>query len=285
MPVAMIRGVPLNFLVVGASGPWIAFTPGSRRSFAELAPLANVMAEAGYRVLLHDRRNCGASGVRIEPLGSEHEIWADDLHALCVSLEISKIYAGGASAGARLALLFALRHPMMVQGLLLWRVTGGRHAAEKLAYQYYGSFQEMARSGGMEAVCHSEHFAECIRERPGNRDQLMGMKVDDFLSVMETWRINFLSDSDLPVVGATEAQLRALAAPACVIAGNDTTHTPVTAQRVAELIAGSELHDDVVSKRADCDLLSAWDQEEWRLAEPRLAAIFTRFLHGLDAGA
>lgn len=285
MPEAIIRGVPLNYRVVGDQGPWVAFTPGSRRPYGELVPLAEVIASAGYRVLLHDRRNCGASGVAIEATGSEHEIWADDLKELCASLGIERIYAGGSSAGARLALLFALRHPSAVQGLLLWRVTGGRHAAEKLAYQYYGHFQELARGGGMEAVCASEHFAECIRARPSNRERLLAMQVEDFLATMEMWRKRFLADADLPVVGATEEQLRALKISACIAAGNDMIHTPETARKVAGLIAGSKLYEDLVSQRADDDLLEAWDVAEWKTAEPRLAAIFTDFMRQRETQA
>ncbi len=72
------------------------------------------------------------------------------------------LYVGGSSAGARLAILFALRHPSMVRGLLLWRLTGGSHAATKLAELYYGDFIKLAKAGGMSAVCESEHFAACI---------------------------------------------------------------------------------------------------------------------------
>jgi len=38
------------------------------------------------------------------------------------------------------------------------------------------------------------------------------------------------------------------------------------------------LHDDLVEKRADADLLKEWDRKEWRDAEPRMAAIFAAFL-------
>ena len=44
--------------------------------------LSERIAAAGYRVLLHDRRNCGASDVIIDGSESEYDIWADDLHAL-----------------------------------------------------------------------------------------------------------------------------------------------------------------------------------------------------------
>ena len=73
-------------------------------------------------------------------------------------------------------------------------------------------------------------------------------------------------------------ELRAIKAPACLIAGNDVIHTPATARKAASLIPNSELHDDVVEKRADNDLRKEWDRKEWRDAEPRIAAIFAAFL-------
>jgi pimeloyl-ACP methyl ester carboxylesterase len=165
-----------------------------------------------------------------------------------------------------------------VSGLLLWRVTGGAHAAEKLSQQYYGAFIALAEKGGMEAVCASEHFAECIRARPSNRDRLMGMSPKAFIDTMAMWKKRFLEDADLPVVGATEDDLRSLKIPVCMIAGNDQVHTPVAAQKAHRLIANSELIDDVVEKRPANDLLPTWDQEDWFSKEPRIAEVFLSFL-------
>ncbi len=278
MPEAKVRGVVLNYEVIGDRGAWIALTPGSRRSYDELVPLSQQLAKHGYRVLLHDRRNCGRSEVGIEAQDAEHELWADDLYELCGMLGARPVYVGGSSAGARLALLFALRHPSAVKGLLLWRVTGGQHAAQKLAQQYYGAYMEMAKTGGMAAVCASEHFGQCIKARPSNRDRLMTMNPDDFIRIMGTWRENFLKAATLPVVGATEEQLRAMPISACIIAGNDVVHTPVTARKVAGLIPDSEFHDDVVRKFADDALLESWDPDEWFGKNQRIAEIFVGFL-------
>ena len=99
MPVAVVRGVHINYEVVGTSGPFIALTPGSRRPYAELVNLARAIAANGYRVLLHDRRNCGASDVAFDGSGSEHEIWADDLYELAKQLDAAPLYVGGSSAG------------------------------------------------------------------------------------------------------------------------------------------------------------------------------------------
>src|ERR1039457_1173486 len=162
MTEAVVRGVHINYEVVGNSGRWIALTPGSRRSYGELVGLSKAIASSGYRVLLHDRRNCGASDVAFDGSGSEHEVWADDLHALGQQLNALPLVVGGSSAGARLAILFAIRHPQALRGLLLWRVTGGQEAVDRLAENYYGQYIKLARAGGMQAICDSEHFSGCI---------------------------------------------------------------------------------------------------------------------------
>jgi pimeloyl-ACP methyl ester carboxylesterase len=192
------------------------------------------------------------------------------------------MYVGGSSAGARLAILYAIRHPDGLRGLLLWRITGGQEAVDRLAENYYGQFITLARAGGMPAVCGSEHFSECTKARPSNRERLLKTDVERFIAVMMHWRDCFLQSANLPIVGATEADLRAIKAPACLIAGNDVIHTPATARKAAGLIPGSELHDDVVEKRKDADLLKDWDRKEWREAEPRMAAIFAEFLKRVE---
>src|SRR5215510_9266562 len=125
MPVAQVRGVNINYEVLGGRGPWMALSPGGRRALDEIRYLAQPIADAGYRVILHDRRNCGASDVVIDGTDSEYEIWADDLYELLGQLNALPAIIGGSSSGCRLAILFALRHPEAVRALLLWRITGG----------------------------------------------------------------------------------------------------------------------------------------------------------------
>jgi pimeloyl-ACP methyl ester carboxylesterase len=278
MPLAVVRGVHINYQVIGNTGPFIALTPGSRRPYAELVNLSKAIAAHGYRVLLHDRRNCGASDVAFDGSGSEHEVWADDLYDLAKQLNATPLYVGGSSAGARLAILFAIRHPDALRGMLLWRVTGGQEAVDRLAENYYGQFITIAKAGGMKAVAESEHFAECIAARPQNRERILSVNVDDFIKVMTGWREAFLTSATLPIVGATEEQLNAIKAPTCLVAGNDVIHTPATARKAAKLIPNSELHDDVVEKRGEDNLKKDWDRQEWRDAEPKLAQIFSDFL-------
>src|SRR5207245_8237534 len=161
--------VDINYEVLGERGPWVALQPGGRRALAGIKSLGEKIAEAGYRVLVYDRRNCGASGVSLDGGNSENEIWAEDLRALLAQLDALPAYIGGSSSGCRLALLMALRYPADVRGLLLWRVTGGPYAAQRLVENYYTQFINAAQQGGMEAVCGTEHFASVMARNPTNR--------------------------------------------------------------------------------------------------------------------
>ena len=182
------------------------------------------MADKGFRVLLHDRRNCGFSDVAFDGSKSEYEVWADDLELLLRQLGMAPAIIGGSSSGARLALNFVRMYPQSVSALMLWRVTGGGFAVKRLAERYYDQYIRLAGEGGMAAVCAEEHFAELIRNRPSNRDKLMAMDPQDLIACMRAWRGPFVAGAELPVVGATDADLRAIKVPTCIIPGNDLTH-------------------------------------------------------------
>lgn len=251
MPVATVRGAQINYEVAGDSGPWVSLTPGGRRDLEAVRYLADRIAAEGFRVLMHDRRNCGASDVVLEGDEPEYVIWADDLKELLEQLGAAPAFVGGTSAGCRLALLTYLRHPEIVRGLLLWRVTGGRFAAERLAQQYYGQYIDLAKAGGMKAVAASEHFAERIAANPANRERILAITPERFAAAFEAWRQGFLADAELPVIGADEAALRSIQVPVSIVPGNDLTHPRAVGERAATLIPNAECH---VLLQADRDL-------------------------------
>lgn len=281
MPFAHVRGVTVNYEILGKEGPWVALSPGGRRDLSAVKPLARHVADGGYRVVIFDRRNCGVSDVAIAGADSEYEIWADDLHALMSQVGGLPAFIGGSSSGCRTSLLFALRHPQAVRGLLLWRVTGGRFACERLAHEYYGQYTAAARSGGMAAVCEMEHWKERIAARPENRERLMSMDPERFIAVMSHWREYFVRGMDLPVIGATEAELKTIRAPACVIPGNDNTHGRQTGENLASLLPNGEVHV-LFPRHYDMDLSP---REEWDEKAPEMAALFVGFMKRVNEGA
>lgn len=280
MPQITIRGAHINYEILGDRGsnaPWVALSPGGRRPLEGVKHLAERVAAHGYRVLIHDRRNCGASDVVLEGTSvspSEYEIWAEDLHEMLKHFNALPAFVGGGSSGCRMSLLLALRHPEAVKGLLLWRVTGGEFAAKRLANQYYFQFIEAAKKGGMAAVCDSEHFRERIKQRPANRDVIMNMDVARFIASFSQWADGFLQDAGKPVIGATAAQLNSIRIPTLVVPGNDKTHDRGVGERAQKLIPGSELYI-LFPEDQDIDIVPPQD---WEFKDDELAGVFANFI-------
>src|SRR3954454_3464637 len=277
MPLAHVRGVSLNYEILGDTGPFVALQPGGRRAGSALRPLALKIAEAGYRVVLYDRRNTGMSSIMIDG-ESENQEWADDLYELLREIDARPAFVGGSSSGCRLALLLALQHPEAVRGLLLWRVTGGAHAAEHLTNQYYTSHIEAARQGGMEAVCRLDHWSEVIGINKRAREVLMALNPDDFIGRMTWWRRSFQAGAEHAVIGLSPAELRSMTMPACIAPGMDPVH-PLAAGRAAHrLMPNAEYQEVVTEQHGTLDEAFA----DWEAREGLLAARFIDFLrrHG-----
>jgi pimeloyl-ACP methyl ester carboxylesterase len=274
MPTATVRGATVAYEVLGKDGPWLAQSPGGRRPKEEVKAIAQQIADGGFRVLIYDRRNCGASDVVLEGTESEYEIWADDLYELLKQLNALPAYISGASSGCRLSTLFALRYPDAVKGLLLRGITGGPFACKRLAENYYGQFVKAAEQGGMAAVAETEHWRERIEANPSNRARILGMDPKRFAASFAKWAVPFSTGAELPMIGVTEAQLRSIKVPTQVIPGHDRTHNRATGMRVGSLIPGAEIVD-LMGQDVDSDIaLDAWKAKEGDVA--RVAIEFMR---------
>jgi pimeloyl-ACP methyl ester carboxylesterase len=274
MPFASIRSVQIFYETFGDHGPWLSLNSGGRNSHAEMAPFAKQIAEQGFRVLVHDRRNTGASQMLFEGTDGEEEIWADDLYALMQSLNALPAYFGGSSAGARLSMLMRRRHPEAVKGLLLMRVTGGAFAAGRLPNMYYLQFIKAAQENGMEGVCHTDWYKERLALNPSNRDYLMSLDPKDFIAQQEYWLSKFLQGPRSPVMGMENAELAQFNLPVLVVPGNDKTHASENGIAAHQLIPGSELYQ-LPTTDQDVDLIAF---PLWKEFYPLLTKRFVEFM-------
>lgn len=279
MPFATVRGLNIRYEIIGEDGPWMTLTTGGRRPCDEFIPLAEKFAAEGFRVLLHDRRNTGASDIKLEANETEEHTWADDLHELLKQLGALPAFISGSSSGARTSMLFAIKHPEAVRGLMLIRVTGGEFAAKRLPENYYDQFIRAAKEGGMAAVCATDPYQGRIALNPDHESTLMAMDPQHFIDVMEGLRALFVAGGGLPVMGVTDEELATITAPTIIIPGNDNTHASHNGQIVHERIKGSELHQLPVEDQ-DVPIIE-W--AEWAEHEEEIVEVLTGFMRRVIA--
>jgi len=241
MPVSTIRGVNINWQTVGDRGPWVMMTTGGRRGHDEFIPLAQKIARNGFRVMLHDRRNTGASDLWIEGDESEEATWLGDMYELMKSHDALPAFFSGSSAGARTSMRFYLRYPQAVRGLLLLRVTGGAFAAGRLPEQYYGQFIRAAQNGGMAAVCAMDAWKERFKENPRGQEYLAKLPTEKFIQVFTRWNQIFEAGANLPVMGVTEQELHSIKVPTLITVGDHDECDPSLARAMHDKIPGSKL--------------------------------------------
>ena len=251
MPYANVNGLNLYYEDHGPrTGPAIILTPGGRNDTNGLRPLAALLS-AKYRVILHDRRNCGKSDILIAGELSEQHHWAEEMADLLLQLDAAPAYVAGGSAGSRTSLTLAARRPEVVKAVFIWEVSGGPNSAAATSPNYYGQFIDAARAGGMQAVAETEYFAQRIVDNPANEAVLLSMDPAEFISVMSRWQDSYSVPN--PVSDLTEDQLRSIGCPVFMFEGNtpDEVHHVSAAQAAHRLIPNSELRP------------SAWTHAEW----------------------
>jgi pimeloyl-ACP methyl ester carboxylesterase len=219
-------------------GPLIVLTPGGREKGEAVAALAESLA-AHATVVTWDRRNCGASEVFFggAPL-SEAEIWAEDLADLVAYLGRGPAWLAGGSAGCRTSVISALRRPEAARGLIVWSASGGQYASQFLGFSYHVPYIMAAQRAGMPAVIETPYWAERIAENPANRERLLSMDADEFVSAMKRWMSAFYFQEGSDLTGATNFQLTTIAVPTLIFEGNDDVHPKAVSDMMARMIPG-----------------------------------------------
>jgi pimeloyl-ACP methyl ester carboxylesterase len=241
-------GSTLHYEIIG-KGPRIALTPGGREAGRVLMPLVEQLAQECC-VLTWDRRNSGASDLYFETARSEYEIWADDLAELLAGIGFAPAVIAGGSAGCRVSVNAAMRHPAIARAMILWSVSGGPFAAHFLGHIYHEIYIEAAKEGGMAAVAETPFFAARVAENPANRERLLAMDPARFIDAMRRWNEAFHTRPNDPIAGVSSA-VASIRVPTLIFDGNDDIHPPMSAETMAALIPTAHL------------VPSPWRRDEW----------------------
>jgi pimeloyl-ACP methyl ester carboxylesterase len=250
-----ISGIGIDYELHGdPRAPVAVVTPGGRypKDTAGVPQLAQALAAAGWRVLLWDRPNCGASDISFEG-GSESNLHASVLNRLIRKLQLGRVALLGGSGGSRVSLLAAARDPEVVSHLVIWWISGGPISLAQLAAYYCGDSAMAAARGGMEAVASLSGWADQIARNPKNRDIILAQNSGAFIEKMQQWAAAYgYSESSL-VPGMSAADFARLSMPVLVFRSgkSDLSHTRRTSEWVHERIPHSTLIEP------------PWPDQEW----------------------
>jgi hypothetical protein len=114
---------------------------------------------------------------------------------------------------------------------------------------------------------------------PSTGERLKAMDPAHYVKVMSHWRDIFTSGPKAPVMGITEAQLRAFQVPAIIIPGNDKTHASASSLAAQKLIPGCELFELPVTDQ-DIALIPF---TEWAEHEPAITRAYVDFMRRVEA--
>ena len=261
MPKIDVNGVGIAYEIIGNGSKHAIITPGGR--FSKDSPgvrdLAEGLAAQDHKVVIWDRPNCGESDICFTG-ETESILNADTLVGLLKALDMAPALVIGGSAGSRVSLIAAHRHPDAVRKLAVLWITGDAIGLSGLVSVYCGNIYAAAKIGGMAAVAEDPGLAETISRNPGNRQRILDQDIDSFFVTMQRWGHSYLPYEGSPVPGLRNEDFANLKMPVLIFRSgeSDPHHPRYTTEQVHALIPGSKMVEP------------PWGDREWvdRMATP-----------------
>jgi len=228
----------------GGRGKPFVWTHGftsSMESEDALGMSALFRALPGTRLIRYDARGHGRSAPGRDEAASAWPALATDLLELCDRLALARPIAGGASMGVATSLHAALREPSRFAGLVLFMPPTAWQTRRAQADLYRGGAM-LVEARGVEGYLHAMREAFRARPIPGFDEAMQEKMLDGMRAKTAEELVRLLrgaAASDLP----SEAELARLDLPTLLLPIRDDPGHPLsTAERLAELLRGSELH-------------------------------------------
>jgi pimeloyl-ACP methyl ester carboxylesterase len=257
LPLAIIDGISTRYDVVGSGPAILMFSPGgfdatiekwsTQGIYAQITPVEHLSKQ--FTCIVFDRRECGESGGRVEPLSWMR--YAVQGKGLLDHLKIDRAHVMGACMGCSPALALAVAYPDIVSRLILYWPVGGAH----YRMNSYGRFAEhltFVSERGLEAVASLAQ----AEGKPFNQDNRLGpwatvlhrdpefarayvrQKLEVYKSLVSASRDTLFDRDTAP--GARPEDLLKLNVPTLVVPGRDKTHATSAARYLEECIQNAQ---------------------------------------------
>ena len=261
---ATIDGIYTRYEVYGSGPPVLMFSPGgfdatvekwtTQGIYTQIRPIEHLSKR--FTCIAFDRRECGASGGRLEAVSWAH--YVAQAKGLLDHLHISRAHIMGACMGCSPALAFAVAHPAATISLLLYWPVGGPHYRMN-SHARFAEHMEFVRHQGFKAVAslvqaegkpfnqdpRGGPWATVIKSDAGFARVYQNQEPERYLSFVGTMR-NQLFDRDT-APGARAEDLVRVDVPALIVPGRDKTHATSAARYLEECLPQGEYWDIAVA--------------------------------------
>ena len=268
MPSVDIAGIATRYEVLGSGPPILMYAPGGFDATIEKWRSLGVYARirlldhlpAKYTCVAFDRRECGQSGGRVEPVTWAH--FVEQGKGLLDHLGFPKAHILGGCMGVSCAIAFAAKHPDRVSSLVLWwpvggakyRIKGQQRFFDHLAYVdeagLEGVVDLVARDGkAFNAEPRGGPWASVIKRDPDFARDYARLDVNRYKAIVTDMAIALLDRDTSP--GAEPEEMMEMDIPAIIVPGRDESHATSAARYLEECLPNSQYWDVPVEAQTE----------------------------------
>ncbi len=268
MPSAVIDGIATRYEIIGSGPPLLMYAPGGFNAVVETWSTQGIYA--GIRLLDHlpqhftciafDRRECGQSGGRVERVTWQHYVAQGK--GLLEHLGIARAHLIGGCMGCAPVAAFAVAHPQMVAGMILyWPVGGAKYRIS--SHQRFAEHLKFVDSEGLRGVValavkdgkpfgadpRGGPWASVIRRDAGFAAAYAEQDARQYRLAC-AGMCGALFDRDT-APGAEPEDLMRVDMPALVVPGHDAAHATSAARYLEECLPRSQYWDKPVEEQTE----------------------------------
>lgn len=263
MATALIDGISTRYEVVGSGPPLLMYAPGGFDATVEKWSSLGVYARVKlmdhlprrYTCIVFDRRECGQSGGRVEPVTWAHYVAQG--RGLLDHLRFDRAFLMGGCMGCSPVFAFAAAHPERVLGMVLWWPVGGPKYRMK-GRQRFADHLAFVKANGLSAVVEvvaregkafgadprGGPWASVLRRDPEFAAAYAQLDRDSYVTTVERMRDALLDRDTAP--GAEPEALMRVDVPALIVPGHDESHATSAARYLEECLPRAEYWDVAV---------------------------------------
>jgi len=268
MPTVDIAGIATRYEVVGSGPPILMYAPGGFDATVEKWRTLNVYARVKlldhlpkqYTCIAFDRRECGQSGGRVEPVGWTH--FVEQGKGLLDHLGFPKAHILGGCMGVSCAIAFAARYPDRVSSLVLWWPVGGAKYRIKGRQRFFdhltfvdeaglqGVVDLVAREGkAFNAEPRGGPWSSVIKRDPEFARAYARQDVGQYKAIVTDMATALLDRDTAP--GAEPEEMMAMDIPAIIVPGRDESHATSAARYLEECLPRAQYWDVPVDAQTE----------------------------------